>query len=298
MFAGVGESVVIGVANFAIGGDAVAPGQRVSFRGGGDGGFAMALVALDLGEDVQGVGMEKRIRAAFGGIPDLVEEVAGDGGFVFAPVEFGQRSEGGKFVFDETDRADAGESVLEAFGGRIQVVQAEGGGTLKARGADEVGFVARNSRQFPGALSEKKSTLGIAEQEEAFGEVGVHNAFELLMFLRNPDFQGTFEGDFRFGAKTTVRQIKPAKILSLSFRVTVLMLPAQLNCSLASGTGLAQSSGKAMCVGKTDQVDGSIRGVVFAPVGFDGTAVKRNGAAGLTTKVISMSQLVESETLI
>lgn len=56
MFAGVGESVVIGVADFAIGGDAVAPGQRVSFRGGGDGGFAVAVIALDLGEDVQGVG--------------------------------------------------------------------------------------------------------------------------------------------------------------------------------------------------------------------------------------------------
>lgn len=50
MFAGVGESVVIGVAHLAIGGDAVAPGQRVSFRGGGDGGFAVALVVLDLGQ--------------------------------------------------------------------------------------------------------------------------------------------------------------------------------------------------------------------------------------------------------
>src|ERR1043166_5115569 len=102
MFAGVGESVVIGVANFAIGGDAVAPGQRVSFRGGGDGGFAMALVALDLGEDVQGGGMETRIRAAFGGKPDQAEEVARDGGAVDAPVEVGQHSEGGKFVSDET----------------------------------------------------------------------------------------------------------------------------------------------------------------------------------------------------
>ena len=37
MFAGVGESVVIGV------GRAVAPSQRVSFRGGGDSGFALAL---------------------------------------------------------------------------------------------------------------------------------------------------------------------------------------------------------------------------------------------------------------
>jgi hypothetical protein len=52
MFAGVGESVVIGVADFAISGDAVASGQGVSFRGGGDGGIAVALVALDLGEDV------------------------------------------------------------------------------------------------------------------------------------------------------------------------------------------------------------------------------------------------------
>jgi hypothetical protein len=39
----------------------VAPSQGVSFRGGGDGGGAVGLVALDLGEDVQGVGVEGRI---------------------------------------------------------------------------------------------------------------------------------------------------------------------------------------------------------------------------------------------
>jgi hypothetical protein len=50
MLPGVGEAVVIGIADFAIGGDAVAPGQRVGFRGGGDGGIVVALVALDLGE--------------------------------------------------------------------------------------------------------------------------------------------------------------------------------------------------------------------------------------------------------
>src|SRR5713226_4207417 len=46
MFAGVGESVVVGV------GRTVAPSKRVSFPGSGDRGFKVALVALDFGQDV------------------------------------------------------------------------------------------------------------------------------------------------------------------------------------------------------------------------------------------------------
>jgi hypothetical protein len=61
MLTGVGESVVIRVRR------PVAPGQRESLRGGGDGGFRVALVALDLGEDVQGISVKERIPSAFGG---------------------------------------------------------------------------------------------------------------------------------------------------------------------------------------------------------------------------------------
>lgn len=48
--------------------------QRVSFRGDGNGGIAVALVTLDLGEDVQGIGVPKRIRPALGGCPVLFEQ--------------------------------------------------------------------------------------------------------------------------------------------------------------------------------------------------------------------------------
>lgn len=103
MFARVGESVVIGVARFPIGGDAVAPRQLVSFRRGGNGGFAVALVALDLGENVQRVGVECRKWATFGDIPNLFEQFPSNGEFVLAAVEFSERCEGGKFFFDATD---------------------------------------------------------------------------------------------------------------------------------------------------------------------------------------------------
>ena len=115
---------MIGVAHFAVGRDAVAPSKLVGLRGGSDGGIAIALVTLDLGEDVEGVGVEERIRSAFSGIPDLVEKIARDGEFALAAVEFGEGGENGEFFFDSIDRAGAGESGLEAFGGGIQTVQA------------------------------------------------------------------------------------------------------------------------------------------------------------------------------
>lgn len=91
--------------------------------------------------------------------------------------------------------------MLGAFSGGIQVLQAEGGGAVKAGRTDEVGFVAVEPCQFPGALSKRKSAFGIAEPEEALGEVGLHGALPLLMVFRNPSFQGTFEGNFRAVAK-------------------------------------------------------------------------------------------------
>src|SRR5262249_11252294 len=102
--AGVGEAVVIGVAGFAIGGSGLAPGEGVSLRGGGDGGLVVACVALDLGEDVQGIGVKEWIRAALRSIPDLIEEIAGRGEVFFAPVEFGECGKCGEFVFKEADR--------------------------------------------------------------------------------------------------------------------------------------------------------------------------------------------------
>src|ERR1041385_1672759 len=100
MFARVGEAVMVGVTLFAVGGDAVAPGEGVGFGGGSDRGAGVVLVAFDLGEDVEGVGVEKGARAAFREVPDLVEEFAGGHGFSFAAVEFGEGDESGKFFFD------------------------------------------------------------------------------------------------------------------------------------------------------------------------------------------------------
>src|ERR1017187_8572927 len=57
-------------------GRAVAPGLCVSFGGGLDGGGGVAGIALDLGEDVQGVGVEEGIGATLGGFPDVIEQLA------------------------------------------------------------------------------------------------------------------------------------------------------------------------------------------------------------------------------
>src|SRR6185312_2288883 len=298
MLVRISESVVICVAHFAIRRYTVAPSQRVRFRSGGDGGFVVTFVTFDLREHVQGVGVEDGIRAAFGGIPNLIEEFAGDGGFVFAPVEFGLRGECGEFFFEATDRAGAGERVLEALGGGIQVVQTERGGAVKTRGADEVDFVALDSGKFPGALSKGKSTVGFDEPEAALGEEGADKALALLIFPPLRDFQVTLEDDFRCGSDAAKGQIKSPLLLSQSFRIAVLMLAAQLNGPLASRVGLAEIPRKRQGVGKISQINGGIRRVVFALGDFDGTAEKKNGTAGLTAKNVSRRQRIEGVTLI
>ena len=58
MLACVGEPIVIRV------GRPIAPGQRVSFRGGSNGCFRVAFVALDLGENVQGIRVKQGIRTS------------------------------------------------------------------------------------------------------------------------------------------------------------------------------------------------------------------------------------------
>src|ERR1017187_7207717 len=103
------ESPVIGK------GRAVAPGLLVSFGGGMDGGSGVAGVALDLGEDVQGVGVEEGIGAALGGLPDLVKQFARGGGVALPAMQFGQCGQGREFFFDKVHRAGAGQRVMQAL---------------------------------------------------------------------------------------------------------------------------------------------------------------------------------------
>ena len=59
--AGVGQAEVVGV------GRPVAPGLPVRLGGGGNGGLAVALVAFELCQDVERIGVQERIRPALGG---------------------------------------------------------------------------------------------------------------------------------------------------------------------------------------------------------------------------------------
>ena len=113
--AGVGQAEVVGV------GRPVAPGLPVRLGGGGNGGLAAALVAFELCQDVERIGVKERIRPALGGGPDLVEEFARGVVVLLPPVQFGQGRQRGKFFFDEVDGAGAGEGMVQALGGGGQV---------------------------------------------------------------------------------------------------------------------------------------------------------------------------------
>jgi hypothetical protein len=125
--AGVSQAEVVGV------GRPIAPRPLVRLCGGGNGGLAAALVAFELGQDVERISVYERIRPALGRDPDLIEEIARGVIVLLPPVQFGQRDKGGKFFFDE--------AVLR-LGSSIRlprsVVVAEGspGGALLSTGAE------------------------------------------------------------------------------------------------------------------------------------------------------------------
>src|ERR1039458_1663759 len=96
------ESPVIGE------GRAVAPGFLIGFGGGFDGGGGVAGVALDLGQHIQGVSMEERVRAASGEFPDVVKQFARGGGVALAAIEFGKCGQRWEFFFDAAHCAGAG----------------------------------------------------------------------------------------------------------------------------------------------------------------------------------------------
>ena len=189
MAAGVGQAEVVGV------GRPVAPGLPVRLSGGGNGGLAAALVAFELCQDVERIGVKERIRPALGGGPDLVEEFARGVVVLLLPVQFGQGRQSGKFFFDEVDGTGAGEGMVQALGGGGQVAQAQCCLAVESGGSDEVAFIAPDVRQFPGALRERQRLAGLTEPEAALREIGVNEAFALFVFLCNHNIQRTAKGD-------------------------------------------------------------------------------------------------------
>ena len=109
--AGVGHAEVVGV------GWPVTPGLPVRLSGGGNSGLAVALVAFELCQDVEGIGVNERIWPALGWSPDLVEEFACGVIVLLLPVQFGQGRQRGQFFFDVVDGTSAGEGMVQALGG-------------------------------------------------------------------------------------------------------------------------------------------------------------------------------------
>lgn len=158
----VGEAVVVGVV-----GRAVAPGEFVGARGGGNGGVAMALVALDPGEDIPRVRVPERIRPAFGGRPDLLEQFACGAVLPTLTVELGQRGQRGEFFFDVIDGPGAGEGVVETILGSIEVAETQCRRTVQARSEYEVGINAFKARQVPGSLGARLPGVNAQERPES-----------------------------------------------------------------------------------------------------------------------------------
>lgn len=92
--AGICQAEVVGV------GWPVAPGLLVGLGGSGNGGLPAALIAFELGQHVECIGVNERVRPALGGAPDLIEALACGVIVLLPPVQFGQGCQRGKFFFN------------------------------------------------------------------------------------------------------------------------------------------------------------------------------------------------------
>ena len=97
MGAGGPEAVVVGERR------AVAPGEAVGGCRGGDRGGDVLRCDLDLGQHVARVGVEERIGAALGGVPNGVEVFAGARCVASTMVQCGERGQSRKFLFHVVD---------------------------------------------------------------------------------------------------------------------------------------------------------------------------------------------------
>lgn len=151
----------------------LAPGQPIRRQRRFDGRCSVARIALDLAQHVAGIGVEERVRPALGGIPDLVEQLAGLLWLTLLQCQFRQRNQGGQFFLHEVDFAGAFEGVVQALLGELVLPQPQRGLPLAAGRADKVCFVASMMRLLPGALSVCQGFGGLVQPEVVLGEEGV-----------------------------------------------------------------------------------------------------------------------------
>ena len=95
MGAGGLQAAVVGI------GRAVAPGAAVGRGGGLDRRSGVPRVALDLGQDVVGVGLGEGIGPAFGGVPGVLQQVARLGGVALLPAQLRQGNQRRQFFLDQ-----------------------------------------------------------------------------------------------------------------------------------------------------------------------------------------------------
>ena len=139
-------------------GRAVAPRLAIGRPRRGDRRLAAAHVALDPRQDVQDIGVEERVGAAFGRFPGVFQQLPGGLEIALSPPQVGQRDQGWEFLLREANRPGPGECMAQAFVGTIAAAQGQRSAALEPGGPGEIALV-----RFWWASSQARSASPAAE---------------------------------------------------------------------------------------------------------------------------------------